>query len=219
MFTLAISYLTMSNLPWFMDLTFQDPMQYCFFTSSDFTFIPDRSITEHCFCFGPAASFFLDMKITQSCLSLCSPMAYTVHGILQARILEWVAVPFFRVSSQPRDQTQVSHIAGGFFSNWVTREAISNCPPLFPSSILDTFGLQGLNSGTISFYLSILFMGSSDKNTGVGCHSLLKWTIFCQNSSLQPVHLGWPYTAWFIVSLSYTRPFARRRLWSKKGFT
>ena len=46
-----------------------------------------------------------------------------VHGILQARILEWVAFPFSRGSSQPRDQTQVSHIAGGFFTSWATREA------------------------------------------------------------------------------------------------
>ena len=51
------------------------------------------------------------------------PMDYTVHGILQARILEWVAAPFSRGSSQPRDQIQVSHIAGGFFTRWVTREA------------------------------------------------------------------------------------------------
>ena len=50
-------------------------------------------------------------------------MDYTVHGILQARILEWVAVPFSRGSSQPRDQTQVSHIAGGFFTIWAPREA------------------------------------------------------------------------------------------------
>ena len=50
-------------------------------------------------------------------------MDYTVHGILQARILEWVAFPFFRWSSQPRDQTQVSRIAGGFFTSWATREA------------------------------------------------------------------------------------------------
>ena len=48
---------------------------------------------------------------------------YTVHGILQARILERVAVPFFRGSSQPRVQTQVSHIARGFFTSWATREA------------------------------------------------------------------------------------------------
>jgi len=45
----------------------------------------------------------------------CSPSGSTVHGILQARILEWVAMLFFRGSSQPRDQTQVSCIAGGFF--------------------------------------------------------------------------------------------------------
>ena len=51
------------------------------------------------------------VKVTQSCLTLCEPMDYTVHGILQARVVEWVAVPFFRGSSQPRDQTQVSCIA------------------------------------------------------------------------------------------------------------
>ena len=56
------------------------------------------------------------------CLTLCDPMDYTVHGILQARILEWVAFPFSRGSSQPRDQTQVSHIAGGFFTSRATRE-------------------------------------------------------------------------------------------------
>ena len=50
-------------------------------------------------------------------------MDYTAHGILQARILEWVAIPFFRQSFQPRDQTQVSLIAGGFFTSWATREA------------------------------------------------------------------------------------------------
>ena len=44
-------------------------------------------------------------------------MYYTVHGILQAKILEWVAFPFSRGSSQPRDWTQVSRIAGGFFTS------------------------------------------------------------------------------------------------------
>ena len=47
------------------------------------------------------------------------------HGILQARVLEWVDIPFSRRSSQPRDQTQVSCIAGGFFTIWATREALS----------------------------------------------------------------------------------------------
>ena len=53
---------------------------------------------------------------------LCDPMGSTVRGILQARILEWVAFPF-RGSSQLRDQTQVSCIAGRFFTSWSTREA------------------------------------------------------------------------------------------------
>ena len=57
------------------------------------------------------------VKVAQSCLTLYNPMDYTVHGILQARILEWVAFPFSRGSSQPRDQAQVSHIAGRFFTS------------------------------------------------------------------------------------------------------
>ena len=65
----------------------------------------------------------MKVKVAQSCLTLCDPMDYTVHGILQARILEWEAFPFFRGSSQPRDQTQISYIAGRFFTSWVTREA------------------------------------------------------------------------------------------------
>ena len=63
-----------------------------------------------------AASEKVKVKVTQSCPTLFDPMDYTVYGILQARILEWVAIPFSRGSSQPRDQTQVSHIAGGFFT-------------------------------------------------------------------------------------------------------
>ena len=55
------------------------------------------------------------MKVSQSCPTLGDPVDYRVHGILQARILEWVAFPLFRESSQPRDQTQVSCVAGGFF--------------------------------------------------------------------------------------------------------
>ena len=53
----------------------------------------------------------------------CSPWGSSIHGILQARILEWVAISFSRGSSQPRDQTQVSHIAGRRFNLWATREA------------------------------------------------------------------------------------------------
>ena len=59
----------------------------------------------------------MKVKVAQACPTLCDLMEYTVHGILQARILEWVALPFSRGSSQPRDRTQVSYIAGGFFTS------------------------------------------------------------------------------------------------------
>ena len=66
----------------------------------------------------------MKVKVAQLCSTLCNSVDYAVHGILQARILEWVAIPFFRGSSQPRDRTQVSHIAGGFFTSWATRDAL-----------------------------------------------------------------------------------------------
>ena len=52
-----------------------------------------------------------------------SPPGFSVHGILKARTLEWVASPFAKESSQPRNGTQVSHIAGRFFTIWATKEA------------------------------------------------------------------------------------------------
>ena len=70
-------------------------------------------------------------EITQSCLTLWDPMecslqGSSVHGIFQARLLEWVAISFSRRSSQPRDQTLFSHIASRCFTIWATREA-HNC--------------------------------------------------------------------------------------------
>ena len=59
----------------------------------------------------------MKVKVAQSCPSVCDPMDDIVHGILQARKLEWVAAPFSRGSSQPRDRIQVSHIAGRFFTS------------------------------------------------------------------------------------------------------
>ena len=70
----------------------------------------------------------VEVSVAQSCLTLrntidCSPPDSSLHGILQARRLEWVTIPFSRRPPQPRDQTQVSHIAGGFFTVWASREA------------------------------------------------------------------------------------------------
>ena len=101
-------------------------------------------MTQHCECsqyywvvfftmitMGNFGVYGLMMKMffAQSCPTLCDLMDYnlpgsSVQGILQVRILEWVAIPFSRGSSQPRDQTQVSCIAGRFFTIWATREAL-----------------------------------------------------------------------------------------------
>ena len=64
-------------------------------------------------------------EVVQSCPTLCDPMdcslpGSSIHGIFQARVLEWVVMPSSRTSSQPRDQAQVSHITGGFFTTWAT---------------------------------------------------------------------------------------------------
>ena len=82
---------------------------------------------------SPSASLSVKVKVlvSQSCLILCDPMACSprgssVHGILQARILEWITILFSRRSSWPRDQTQVSCIAGRFFTFWARRETTSS---------------------------------------------------------------------------------------------
>ena len=71
---------------------------------------------------------YLCVLVTQSCLTLWNPMdcnlpGSSVYGIILAKILEWVAIPFSKGSSRPRDWTWVSCIAGGFLTIWATREA------------------------------------------------------------------------------------------------
>jgi len=77
--------------------------------------------------------YFPNVKVAQSRLTLCDPMDYTVHGILQVRIPEWVAFPFSRGSLQPMDRTQVSHIAGRLFTSWATQQHNYILPALFLS--------------------------------------------------------------------------------------
>ena len=87
----------------------------------------------------------LKVLVTQLCPTLCNPLDCSrpyssIHGILQARTLEWVAMPFPKGSSWPRDRTWVSHIAGRFFTIWARNLFIS---------YLDLTGLP-------AFYLAIL---------------------------------------------------------------
>ena len=77
-------------------------------------------------------------EVAQLCLTLCNPMdcslpGSSIHGIFQARILEWVAISFSRRSSWPRDWTQVSRIIGRRFTIWATREA--TCYGAWPKNI------------------------------------------------------------------------------------
>ena len=76
----------------------------------------------------------------QSCLTLCDPMDYTVHGILQARILEWIAFPFSRGSSRTSNQTQISLIC-----RWILYQLSCQGSPLLPMSCINfpcVFGLR-----------------------------------------------------------------------------
>ena len=132
----TISCLTISNLPWFMDLTFQVPMQYCSLQHWVLLSQPDISTTKHQFCFSPVILFPLELLV----IALCSfPVAYctlsnlgssptsvhiflpfhTVHGVLQARI--WSGLPF---------PAPVGHILWKLFtmthSSWLALHCMSH---------------------------------------------------------------------------------------------
>ena len=101
-----------------------DPPPFCTTTPFKYFHSKDPALFQKLVAFTTTTT----AKSLQLCLTLCdpidsSPPGSAVPGILQARTLEWVAFPFSRGSSQPRDWTQVSHIADGFFTSWATREA------------------------------------------------------------------------------------------------
>ena len=78
------------------------------------------------------------------------------------------------------------------------------------------WALTDLGSSSFSVYLfafSYCSWGSQGKNTGVVCHSVLQWTTCCQNSTPWPVCLGWPYTAWLIVSMSWKSLWSMWSVW------
>ena len=127
-------------------------------------------------------SFFLKAKVTQSCPTLWDPMdcslpglSWIVHGILQARILDWLAVPFSRGSSQPRDWTQASHFAGGFFTGWATREAqyVYICVYMYTYTFLAR-NFMSFEGGMVNFLLQNLTSEGFDP-----APSRLPWSFDC----------------------------------------
>ena len=129
------------------------------------------------------------MKITQLCLILYDPMGYTVHGILQARILERVYFPFFRGLSQPRDQTQVSHTAGGFFTSWATRKAQEYC------------------TGSLSLFQRIFLTQELNREKNISLIALT-WSRSVVSNSL------WPHGHQAPPSMG----FSRQEYWSELPF-
>ena len=117
------------------------------------------------------------VKVAQSCPTLCDPMGYTVHGILQARILEWAAFPFSRGSSRPKNPTGVSCIAGGFFTSWAIgfREADPGSPTNKLLLLLSRFSRVRL-CATHRRQPTRLPRpwDSPGKSTGAGCHFLFQ---------------------------------------------
>ena len=132
----------------------------------------------------------------QSCPTLCDPwtaahQAPLSMGILQARILEWVAMPSSRVSSQLRDQTQVSHIVGGLFTDWATREG----PCLYFLTILT------ITLPTYMIFLSSFYPGSGEQKAG----ALLQGIFPTQRSNLWLLHLP-HFPHWHMGSLPLAPP-------------
>ena len=126
------------------------------------------------------------MKVTQSHPMLCNPMGYSVHEILQARILEWVAMPSSRGSSWPRNQTRVFCIAGGFFTSWATREAQkSEWHLLGLKNIQEWWFLEGGGQRQVA-------EPRPGEQSGTEASSLLSFSLFLLLSFLLLSILAWP---------------------------
>ena len=127
--------------------------------------------------------------VTQSCLTLCnprecSPPGSSVHGISQARILEWVAIPFSRGSSRPWDQTQVSRIAGRFFTVWAPRKSNSEDYRSYYENQLSVFRATYILFG--SFYVLALGL------TWISC--------WCSSWLLKQFHFPLIISQWLPIS-------------------
>ena len=137
----------------------------------------------------------LKVKVTQSCPTLCDPIDFTVHEILQARILQWVAYPFSSGSSQPRNRTRVSCIAGGFFTNWTFREA-HNQPRQHIKKQRHYSANNGLSSQSYNFASILAYMWDLHHKESWTLKNWCFWTMMLDKTlespleckEIQPVH-------------------------------
>ena len=126
---------------------------------------------------------WVKVKVAQSCLTLCNPMDCTVHGILQARILEWVAFPSSRGSSQPRNRTQVSHLAGrGYMVVYSSKFTLKAGIFIHVNyvKVSHTVASNSLCSHGMEPARLLCPWNSPGKSSGVGCHSLLQGIFLTQ---------------------------------------
>ena len=158
-----------------------------------------------------SSAFAVLCLVTQWCPTLCdpmdcSPLGSSVHRDFQAKILEWVAIPTSRGSSQPRDRTQVSHSAGGFFTVWAQMGSLPLAPPGKPFAWLCVcvctcmcmyMRMCPLNSSAVSDSLrpyghnppgSSVHRISPGKDTGVGCHFLPQGIFLIQGGNPPILH-------------------------------
>ena len=110
------------------------------------------------------------MKVTQSCLTLCDPMDYRVHGILWARIVESVAFSFSRGSSWPKNRNGISCVTGGMFSSWATIEYVKWEAIIFTSH-----------------FWSLLFLGMFYKPASNFIYILLFFSYFMEGDYLNSI--------------------------------
>ena len=129
--------------------------------------------------------------VTQSCPTLCnlmdwSPSGSSVHGILQARMLEWVAMPSSRGFSHPRDWTQVSCVAGRFFTFWATREAHDKARQHVKKQ-RHHFTSKGLYSQSYGFSSSFAWMWKLGHKEGWAPKSWYFWAVDLEKTLESPL--------------------------------
>ena len=168
----------------------------------------DNSLNDSIWFQSPVFNTFLKVKVAQSCPSLCDTGDYTVHGILQARLREWVAFPFSKVSSQPRDRTQVSHAAGEFFTSWATREA-QDTGVGTPSLLQQIFQTQESNQGLLhgrQILYQLIYQGGP--NTFITTLIVTPWgyQASCSSSPSRSESLLLPLFSWDVYLMCVVPP-------------